>query len=219
MSRLVCLFLLGFAACTGNPQLADLPGLTITFSANAAEVRVWIEHCEVLDESFRATVGGDEIPIKHPGSTYDGCTKPYLELRAPPAADAIVLADDSKEVTIPLEGRLARLLPERPWIAEVGATVEVRYEPAGSVVEGKTRLVLEPVEGAMSYSLVTFSASSGKLTFEVPDHPGSRRLSLAGFANGGIPVPVPCQGATCRVVAPYTQDTGVPIEIRTPAMM
>src|SRR5262245_49179150 len=103
MIRATCLTLLGFAACTGYPdleraQLSDLPGLRLTFGASFDGVFVEVGYdaaefgtCALLDEGTRATIGGVELPVTHRGSRIDPegvqCRYPELRLSSPPPAE------------------------------------------------------------------------------------------------------------------------------------
>jgi hypothetical protein len=239
MKQLTCLSLLCFAACTAVPDeqptlLIDMPHRGVLFAANPTRTFVEVqpmfydrasgESCVVLHESFRATVGDAELPVSHPGSVSDGgedeCRGPTVGLAFPPPAQTITLADDSLQIVIDVGGRLARLRPESPLIVEVGATVTVPYAPASTnLLDGNMTLVLVHPGGSSDGSGVQLSASSGTLTFVVPDHPGSGQLELRSLERGG-PKPYPCTGASCLIVGTSAQPAlTTPIEIRRPATM
>jgi hypothetical protein len=227
-TRLSCLTLLGFAACTSQPPtlLADVSKLDVRIAAGPYAVFANLDNftpegCLVLDESFRATVNGEEMEISHrgSGSTDFSCGAPRLTLRSPPNAErsTLELSDASMKIGVDLADLLAprsiQISPDGPWIFEAGTTVTARYTPAADLRATGTRLELRTAQSGWA-GTIQFTASDDQLSFVVPDRPGSW---LLGVQPSSQTRPWPCQNATCWMnrLATIAQ----PIEIRRPATM
>lgn len=226
-----CLTWLGLTACFHADDerpalLEDMPGLTLIVGASpvraVVEIDFRMDWCVILHDSFSAKINGAALPIENPGGGDESsCDRPRLRLDMPPTAaiSTLSIEDDSVRVDIGLGDLVAprtmQLVPEGPWIFDVGQTVTARYSPMADLYAPTARLVLSyPASVGTLPELrnIPFTASGDELTFVVPDHVGPGQLELRTPPPG--PEPWPCPPLTCLRVDPprFAQ----PIEIRRP---